>query len=207
MQGRYLSHEANEWEATYRREKNLYFQRWKPGADLGIGRVQFQQELRHLDKPHPFKDWLMGRPNYYIVVPDDQLDGYTPSEEDPDADAACALLRAEFLAYRWIVPNVTEQRGSTRVIPYDYFNHYMDAQRGIAQMCFPEVEKLTEAEAKESSLPESLRLQALAERLRDVPPEDQWRSIAPRQIALARIEKREEKEREENNPFAVFDRL
>lgn len=154
---RYLSHEANEWEATYKREKKLNFQRWKPGADLGIGRVQYQQEIKHLNKPHPFKPWLMGRPNYYLVVPNQMLDGYTPSLEDPDADEGLGLLRAEFLAYRWVVPNVTEQRGSTKIQPYDYFNHYMDAQRGIAQMCFPLVAPRTQYEQVQEALPPGWR--------------------------------------------------
>lgn len=193
---RYLSHEANEWEDTYRREKGLAFTRWKPGSDLGIGRVQFQQELRHLDKPHPFKDWLMGRPNYYLIVPSNQIDGWTPSVDDPDADMALGLLRAEFLAYRWVVPNVTEQRGSSKIVPYDYFNHYMDAQRGIAQMCFPDRARRTPEEDLESRIAERLQIH-------NAPAKYSMGWDMSRRHALAEAEAEIEAERESDD-FARF---
>lgn len=159
IQYRVMSHEASSQRETYRVKNGLNFQKWKPDSHGGIAQVQHVLKLRHLDKPHPFKPWLNGRPNYYVIVPDDQL-------VNPKGDEGLALLRAEFREYRYTEPTVTERKGSSDIKPYDFFNHYMDAQRGIAARWFPAAKERTEEEKADEALPAGLR----RERLNTVEP-------------------------------------
>lgn len=152
---RVMSHEASSQRETYRVKCCLSFQKWKPDAHGGIAQMQHAMKLRHADKPHPFKPWLMGRPNYYVIVPDDQM-------ENPKGDEGLALLRAEFREYRYVEPVVTERKGSSPIVPYDFFNHYMDAQRGIAARWFAAVKELTADESFEESLPAGHRRVTIA---------------------------------------------
>jgi len=152
IQYRVMSHEASSQRETYRIKCGLNFQKWKPDAHGGIAQMQHVIRIRHKDKPHPFKPWLMGRPDFYVIVPDDQM-------VNPKGDEGLALLRAEFREYRYVEPNVTERKGSSNIVPYDFFNHYMDAQRGIAARWFASVRPMTEAEKIDSELPEGWRLE------------------------------------------------
>lgn len=154
---RVMSHEASSQQETYRVKNDLAFVKWKPDAHGGIAQMQHYLKLRDEDRPHPFKPWLMGRPSYYVIVPDNQL-------ENPKEDEGLALLRAEFSAYKYIEQVVTVGRGKNKIVPYDFFNHYMDAQRGIAARWFPDIAHKTEEEKNEELLPAGLRANALAER-------------------------------------------
>jgi hypothetical protein len=152
IQYRVMSHEASSQRETYRVKCGLPFSKWKPDAHGGIAQMQHALKLRHLDKPHPFKPWLNGRPDYYVIVPDDQL-------INPKGDEGLALLRAEFREYKYTDPSVTERKGSSRIVPYDFFNHFMDAQRGIAARWFPKAQPLTESERFDSQLAPGWRLE------------------------------------------------
>lgn len=98
--------------------------------------MQNALRLRDLDKPHPFKPWLSGRPNYFVIVPDDQV-------INPREDYGLALLRAEFAAYKYTEERVTTHLGASQIKPYKFFDHFMDAQRGIAAEWFAPAAALT----------------------------------------------------------------
>jgi hypothetical protein len=161
IQYRVMSHEASSQRETYRIKSGLIFQKWKPDAHGGISQMQHALRLRDLDRPHPFKPWLNGRPGYYVVVPDDQL-------INPKEDYGLALLRAEFAAYRYTEQRITPHLGSSRIVPYDFFNHYMDAQRGIAARWFADVKPLSREERIEAALPEPMR--EIIEQVRETGP-------------------------------------
>jgi len=144
IQYRVMSHEASSELETYRRKHKLNFQKCKPDVHGGIAQVQ--HALRLIDQPHPFKPWLAGRPNYYVIAPDDQI-------VNPKDDYGLALLRAEFASYRYTTQRITPHLGASRIIPYDHFNHFMDAQRYIAAQWFPAVKQKTMDEQITERLP------------------------------------------------------
>jgi hypothetical protein len=182
IQYRVMSHEASAALATYSRKHALYFQKCKPDAHGGISQMQNALRLRDLDQPHPFKPWLQGRPNYFLIVPDNQI-------TNPKGDAGLALLRAEFPAYKYTDERITTHLGSSAIKPYKHFDHYMDAQRYIAAKWFAQVKPLTEAEREERQAPEHLRTD-------NAPPYGTWDREAweiARSLALGKAKKAEEK--------------
>jgi hypothetical protein len=136
IQCRVMSHEASSQLETYLIKHNLLFRKWKPDAHGGIAQMQNALRLRDLDQPHPFKPHLRGRPNYFVIVPDDQI-------LNPKEDYGLALLRAEFAAYRYTEERVTPHLGAAQIKPYKFFDHFMDAQRGIAAEWFAPAAALT----------------------------------------------------------------
>lgn len=147
---RVMSHEASSQQATYSRKCGLDFLKWKPDSQGGIAQMQHYIKIRDLDEPHPFKPHLKGKPKYYVIVPDNQL-------ENPKEDEGLALLRAEFRQYKYVEQRVTMQMGANKIVPYDFFNHFMDAQRGIAAKWFPTTFPETAEEKIEKALPKGLR--------------------------------------------------
>jgi hypothetical protein len=165
---RVMSHEASSQQETYRVKNDLSFVKWKPDVHGGIAQMQNYLRLRDLDQPHPFKPWLKGRPMYYVVVPDHQLENPKGNKiDDPDGDSALLLLRSEFAGYKYIEQKVTVARGKNKIVPYDFFNHFMDAQRGIAARWFPDITKLTEAEKEDAQLPPGLRAAEMLKKVGD----------------------------------------
>jgi hypothetical protein len=164
IQYRVMSHEASSEMETYRLKHRLNFQKWAPDAHGGIAQVQRYLRIIGDDQPHPFKPHLQGRPSYFVVVPDDQL-------VNPKDDIGLALLRAEFASYRYTEQRVTAHLGASRIIPYDFFNHFMDAQRGIAARWFPTVKPKTERELVQEQLPPTWR----DEHLRTLTPQERQR--------------------------------
>ena len=65
----------------------------------------------------------------------------------------------------------------------------------------------TVEERYEQALPDSLKADAVEARLAQYTPAEQWRAIAPRQIALAAIKKQEEAKRKQQNAYSAFDLL
>jgi hypothetical protein len=179
IQYRVMSHEASSQLETYRVKHGLHFEKWKPDAHGGIAQMQNALRLRDLDKPHPFKPWLMGRPNYFVIVPDDQI-------TNPKDDYGLALLRAEFAAYKYTEQRVSPHLGSSRIIPYDFFNHFMDAQRGVAARWFADRAPMSRQEQIEEALPERLRLATLESG--EVQPTEGWWMSRQRQLELAEAE-------------------
>lgn len=182
IQYRVMSHEASSQQATYNRKCGLNFVKWEPDVIGGISQVESALKIRHKDKPHPFKPHLMGRPGLYVIVPDDQM-------ENPKGDEGMALLRAEFRQYKYVEQIITNQRGSNRIVPYDFFNHYMDALRGIAAKWFPRAKPLSDQELIEKQLPPDLQAENAPA------PDGSWNFegwSTARQIEIGKIKKREE---------------
>jgi hypothetical protein len=183
IQYRVMSHEASSQQETYRIKSGLAFSKWKPDAHGGIAQMQHALKLRDLDKPHPFKSWLQGRPNYYVIVPDDQM-------INPKGDEGLAMLRAEFREYKYIEQKVTESKGSNRILPFDHFNHFMDAQRGIAARWFPAAKAMTLHEKVEDRIPEGQRYEDLRERApfgEGLTPEAELAYVLARQRAKKQV--------------------
>lgn len=175
---RVMSHEASSQQATYRTKLGLGFMKCRPDIHGGIAQMQHFLRLRDPDQPHPFKPWLNGRPMYYVIVPDDHL-------INPRGDEGLALLREEFAVYRYTEQRITEARGAARIVPYDFFNHYMDAQRYVAAGWFPRATPLTEWEATEAMLPETLRM----ERVAKLPPSEIDFALIKRGYVLGKVKK------------------
>jgi terminase large subunit-like protein len=150
IQCRVMSHEASSQLETYLIKHDLLFRKWKPDAHGGIAQMQNALRIRDLDRPHPFKPWLQGRPNYFVVVPDDQI-------LNPKEDYGLALLRAEFAAYKYTEERVTTHLGAAQIRPYKFFDHFMDAQRGIAAEWFAPAAALTFEERLERRIEAELR--------------------------------------------------
>ncbi len=97
--------------------------------------------------------WLMGRPHFYVVVADDEI-------ESPKTSAGMVNFRAEIAAYRYI--NADPGRlGMPQVVPYDFFNHLIDAQRMVAARWFANIAPLSSDEQRELNLPEAIRKAAI----------------------------------------------
>jgi Phage terminase large subunit len=181
IQYRVMSHEASSQRETYAVKHSLQFEKWRPDAHGGIAQMQNALRLRDLDKPHPFKPWLQGRPNYFVIVPDDQI--FNPKE-----DRGLAMLRAEFAAYRYTEERVTPHLGWSRIVPYKSFDHFMDSQRGVAARWFADVAEMTDEERIEERIPANLRAEAMA-----AEPYNEGREMSRAQ-ALARAEQEMEDE-------------
>lgn len=182
IQYRVMSHEASDQQATYRVKHKLYYQKWKPDVHGGIGPMQHMLRIVERDKPNPFKPWLMGRSRYIVIVPDDQM-------VNPKGDEGMALLRAEFAQYKYTEQRITEAKGSAKIVPFDFFNHYMDAQRGIAAKWFAPIVALKDYERIERQLPEQLKVE-------NDPKTTGWDQEGwemARQIALGKVKKAEER--------------
>lgn len=182
LQYRVIGHEASSQQATYKVKHNLSFQKWKPDVHGGIAQMQHMLRLIDTDKPHPFKPHLMGRPRYFVIVPDDQM-------VNPKGDDGLALLRSEFAQYKYTEQRITDVKGSMKIVPFDFFNHYMDAQRGIAAKWFATIAALKDYEIIERQLPESLQVE-------NDPKTTGWDQegwLMARAIALGKIKKAEEK--------------
>ncbi len=121
IQVRVIGHEASSEQATLSQKHGLHYSKAKPDANGGIAQLRHYLRITDEDKPHPFKPWLMGRPHFYVVVADDEL-------ENPKTPAGMVNFRAEIAAYRYINAD-PGRRGMPQVVPYDFFNHLMDAQR------------------------------------------------------------------------------
>lgn len=149
-----MSHEAKSERDTYRVKFSLPFHAMKSGKTDGIAQIRHMLRIRELDKLHPFKPQLMGRPLLYLVVDDSEL-------INPKTDDGLARHRGEFAAYRYADTPPTAQRGQAVPVPYKWFDDAMDSLRGICAEWGPEITPLTEDEKLEASLPENLRRSTL----------------------------------------------
>ena len=71
----------------------------------------------------------MGRPHFYVVVADDEI-------ESPKTSAGMVNFRVEIAAYRYI--NADPGRlGMPQVVPYDFFqsSHRRAANGGCSMVC------------------------------------------------------------------------
>lgn len=188
IQTRIIGHEASSEQATLSQKHALRYTKGKPDANGGIAQMRHQLRITDTDKSHPFKPEteIMGRPHFYVVVDKNQLAG-------PKDARGMVNFRAEIQAYRYIDGSPSLQRGSPKIVPYDFFNHLMDAQRGVAQNWFARIAPLSDEERVESKLNPSLRAGPVEQGIADG-TRNRQAAIHARMAAIARIQEAERKE-------------
>ncbi len=140
-----------------------------------------------IDKPHPFKPHLKGRPHFYVVVDDLQM-------MNPKNEKGMVNFRAEISAYKYIDASPTLTRGMPKVVPYDFFNHLMDAQRNVAVRWFARSAELTEKERIEAQVNPNLKIEAIEQGVADGTRDKQGAMMA----RIAEIERIRQAERKQN---------
>ena len=181
---RVIGHEASSEQATLAQKHRLHYSKAAPDANGGIAQLRHQLRITDEDKPHPFKPWLQGRPHFYVVVTDEEF-------EHPKTPAGMVNFRAEIAAYRYIDAE-PGRRGTPKIVPYGQFNHLMDAQRMVAQCWFAQIAPLSAEERHELTLPESVRLPAIAAAQT---PDELERLVHSRQIAeLQQLQKKQSRQ-------------
>jgi len=191
---RMIGHEESSEKATLEQKHKLFYIKAKPDATGGIAQMRHYLRITDEDKPHPFKPWLNGRPHFYVVVAD--------REEliNPQSEKGMVNFRAEISAYRYIDAQPTQLRGMPRVVvPYNFFNHCMDAQRNLAVKWFAMPLALSAKERIERALPTSLHMPEIERGIADGSRNRQGAWMA-RVAEIARIEK--ELEGETQHPLA-----
>lgn len=170
IQVRIIGHEASSEQATLMQKHRLNYTKLKPDANGGIAQMRNALRVTDFDKPHPFKPHrlnckdpeckgcLFGRPHFYVVVDDDQL-------INPKNERGMVNFRAEIASYRYIDGSPSLTRGQPKIVPYDFFNHLMDAQRNVAVRWFAPATPLTKEEKIEQALPQTLRSPVIAAEL------------------------------------------
>lgn len=143
-----MSHEAKSERDTYIVKFQLPFQAMKSGKTDGIAQMRHMLRLRDLDKPHPFKPHLSGRPLLYLVVDDGEL-------VNPKTDSGLARHRGEFAAYKYSDTPPTQQRGQSLPVPYKWYDDAMDSLRGIFAEWGPSIKPKTIDEQIAERLPET----------------------------------------------------
>lgn len=148
-----MSHEASSERMEYWRSDSdtpymLPFQNWKTGKTRGIEQLKNALTLKDTDKPHPFKENIIGHPSLYFIVDDDQI-------MNPQDENGMLRIRAEAPAYRWVVPKSGEI--AAKLVPYALFNDAIDVVRGAAAKYFPTQARRTSEEYLLTQLPESLQ--------------------------------------------------
>lgn len=147
-----MSHEASSERLEYQRIDDqtpymLPFRNWETGRTRGVEQLKFALTLRDLDKPHPFKSGLMGRPLMYVVVDDKEA-------VNPKTDAGMVRFRAEAPMYRWNTPKSGE--APLALLPYPLFNDAIDTVRAAAARYFPRSTSFTAQEQLHQRIEEKM---------------------------------------------------
>lgn len=138
-----MSHEAASERLEYNRptvdaDYVLPFTNWDTGATRGVEQLKSAITPRWLDKPHPFKPELRGRPMLYLVVADEEL-AY------PKTDLGLARIRAEAPTIHYSTPKSGDQAKKLTIDAI--FNDSFDQLRCAAADFFPSYdEKSLEAQ-------------------------------------------------------------
>lgn len=142
-----MSHEANSPRLEYLNTNDelgfgLPFSPWETGKTRGIEQLKFALSARELNKPHPFNEGVIGHPQLYFIVDDNQE--YNPQTVWTGLDRGMARVRAEAPAYKWDTPKSGEPPKT--LVPYALFNDAMDVCRSAAAVYWPRIEELTPEE-------------------------------------------------------------
>jgi hypothetical protein len=192
---RTIGHEASSEQATLSQKHKLNYAKLKPDANGGIAQWRHALRITDLDKPHPFKPYLKGRPHFYVVVADEEI-------QYPKTSKGMVNFRAEIAAYKYIDGSPSVQRGMPKIVPYDFFNHLMDAQRGVASRWFAKATPLTEQERIETQVHPNLRADAIEKGVQEGTRDRQGATMA-RIAEMARIREREQQGY--THPLAEYD--
>lgn len=138
-------HEGSSERISYNRDFGLPFSPWKADRNRGIAQVRNYLEIRQKQDPHPFKPEVFGRPMFYLVVDDDQLD-YARD------DRGLARWREEFPAYHY--KQLKSGDPSFQVVPYPLFNDAMDTIRAAGAEYFAPLIPLSRDETVEKRVME-----------------------------------------------------
>ena len=145
------------WEMSHERksERNEYnyitpyapyslpFTNWETGKTRGIEQFKSAITIRDVDKEHPFKEGVCGRPLLYFIVDDAEY-------LNPKTERGMLRVRQEAPAYKWNTPKSGET--PIRLEPYPLFNDAMDVVRAAAAVYFPGVKSLTKEEKFEAKM-------------------------------------------------------
>lgn len=186
IQVRVIGHEASSEQATLAQKHKLNYVKVKPDANGGIAQMRHYLRITNTNKSHPFKPWLKGRPHFYVVIEDDQM-------VNPKNEKGMVNFRAEMSAYKYIDASPSLKRGMPKVVPYDFFNHLMDAQRNVAVRWFARSAELTEKERVESKVNPNLHVEAIEQGIADGTRDRQGAMMA----RIAEIERIRQAERQQ----------
>lgn len=160
---RIMSHDKLTERNIFERQYKMPFIQAVHPVDAGITVIQNELAIRDYHLPHPFNEGVMGRPNLYFIVPDDQGRPYeNPDKSDklrpilvtPARNAAgLAGLREDLPCYRW------EADGK----PMHDTRGLLDALRMIGWRMFPAEAGKTKTEREDEVLPYELRMANIQE--------------------------------------------
>lgn len=171
-----MSHEAESERKTLRKNGVLPGPvGWTPGRTRGISQMKAALKLKDLNKPNPFKPDLLGRPEFIIVVADDQYD-------DPVDDFGMARFQAEIAAYH--MPQQVIGEPVKAQTPYAFFNDHMDQSRIAAADGFVQLVPLTQDQQREAKLQPELQQAAI---VNETNPVVQQMKIQSRELYLKRM--------------------
>lgn len=140
------SHEASSERLTLQRNWGLPIRAGKGGKTEGLPQLRFY--LKAEPRPHPFQPELVGKPNLFLVVANDQ--------------ARAARDRFGLARHRWEAANLKYDPNVTaRDVPLKLGDDATDAVKHYLQTFALVATPLSQAEMIERELPENLRQPAL----------------------------------------------
>ncbi len=189
------SHEAQSERDTYAKEYGLHLRKWNTDYESGIAQLVDRFSLHDIDRPHPIRPQLMGRPKIYLIVADGQgelqsngMGGYFVTGA---RDSGGLLnLRRQIVGYHYPPEEAGKPAGLMR--PRKVDDDLIDPLRAFAVHRFPSQTSMTDAERRNASRPGILRDENIA-RLSN---EDATRAITGQMVYDA--EQSEAREFEEN---------
>lgn len=169
---RVMSHEQTTVRDALDWDYGIDFRKWSSDYVAGIARVRDYLEIVYKHQFHPFRNFtreqfypdsppIMGRPNFYILVDDEQ--GRLLYEESiqkfsvqpPEDNNGAIRVRSEFPAYHF--PSSELGKEVKRMRPKKIFDDAMDVVRCVASECFAPINSLTKEERFEKYLPSTLK--------------------------------------------------
>ncbi len=169
-----MSHEASAALNTMRIDLadhlKTFFNKWKPKRGSGVPQVQNLLEIDH-SKDHPFRAGIMGRPRFYMVVPDDQ--GELLQGEMGNCYVAQPTNYKGLTRARYELPLYSHQNSGQNKTDDDY----VDALLGLMNVFGVHSEPLSPAEEREKWVPHHFRLSEIEGRADSQPEELTSREI------------------------------
>lgn len=185
-----MSHEASAALNTFMQDyldgndkELLWFNKWKPQTGSGVPQIQNALEIDNT-KEHPFRRYprgfklkgvdvggkpLMGRPRFFVIVPDAQGELFFEKDEmelrvrGAVDNLGMARLRYEFPKYRNPVTAAGQEKAKPNPKAHGE-DDAIDALRGLANLFFPTVKDMSEEERIETLLHDNLKAENIEKR-------------------------------------------
>jgi hypothetical protein len=179
-----MSHEASAAYNTFLEmmgdDDSLWFNKWKPQVGSGVPQIQNMLEIDQTQE-HPFRRYpanypdkalagspLAGRPRFYVIVPDKQGELYCDQEgtlrvRGAVDSAGMARLRYEIPKYRNPITATGQEKSRPNPKAHGE-DDAIDALKGLANVFFPSIEKLSKEEKLDALLPNQLKIATINER-------------------------------------------